>query len=624
MEVVGEKAIGSLELADCEVVISRGASFMALNARFQNSLPCVELQVSGYDVIRALHKCRSLYGPDNIAVIGSQNMVDGVQDVASGFGVNLLHFIATDENDTRNCLKKSLDQGVREVVGGALTHRVAKEFGIDVIIIESGESALRYAIEEAKRTALAVRQERAKSIRLHTILDSIHVSVIAVDAQGVITTCNTPAKVSLVQNRHPEAELIGRHISEVMPDSGISDVLESAAPQLGVVYQREKDAFVANFQPILMDNLVTGAVATFQEAISLQEIEGHIRSATYKKGHTARYTFNDCIGDSIAIQEALVKAIKFSRVDSNVILYGETGTGKEVFAQSIHNASARRAGLFVAVNCAALPESLLESELFGYVSGAFTGAARGGKMGLFEMAHGGTIFLDEVSEIPFALQGRLLRVLQEQKVMRLGHDRVLPIDVRVIAASNENLFDRAARGLFRLDLLYRLDVLHLNIPPLRERNKDIPVLAAKFLREFGLKLRGQSISLADEAAETLLLHDWPGNVRELMNMCERAAALASGQSIQPKDIYEVMDQFKSSCPLPVRSVPVAVDRAAPPPALDEILSLTGNNKTKAARLLGISRTTLWRRMRASGAQRLEATTALISSGKNIRRPQGRI
>ncbi len=598
VEVVGEKAIGSLELSDCDVVISRGASFMALNARFQNSLPCVELQVSGYDVIRALHKCRAAYGPDNIAVIGSQNMVDGVQDVAGGFGINLLHYIATNEEDTRGCLRESVAKGVRVVIGGALANRLAREFKVDVIIIESGETALLHAIEEAKRTALVARKERAEAVRLHTILDNIYESVIAVDAQGFITTCNTPARLSLDHDRNPRADLAGRHIAEVMPDSGIPEVLESAVPQLGAVYKKEKNTFVANLQPILVDNLVAGAVATFQEAVSLQEMEGRVRSTIHQKGHTARYTFNDCIGDSFAIQEAIAKAIKFSRVDSNIILYGETGTGKEVFAQSIHNASTRKGGPFVAVNCAALPESLLESELFGYVSGAFTGAARGGKMGLFEMAHGGTIFLDEVSEIPFSLQGRLLRVLQEQNVMRLGHDRVLPIDVRVIAASNKNLSDQAAQDLFRLDLLYRLDVLHLTIPPLRERSKDIPVLAADFLREFGLKLRGQPIYLSDEAAEVLLLHDWPGNVRELLNLCERVTALAGGQMLQPRDIYEALDQFKNSCPLPGNPVQTGLAQAAPARGLGEALALAGNNKTKAARILGISRTTLWRRLKA--------------------------
>lgn len=604
-EVVGEKAVSSLDLSDCDVVIGRGATYIALKERFQNSpnpLPCVELQVSGYDVIKALQECKAQCGARTIAVIGSQNMVDGVPDVAESLGFQLLHFIATNEDDTRRSLQASIDQGVRVIIGGGLVNRLAHEFGVSVFIIKSGETAILHAIEEAKRTAAVAMRERAIAVRMRTILDSVYEAIIAVDMDGLITVCNTPAKHSLgIQGKEAE-DLKGRHISEVMPGSLVQDVLESSIPQLGVVYKKDKNTFVKNLQPIMVDNKITGVVITFQEAVSLQEMEGKVRYTMHQKGHTARYTFNDCIGDSFAIQEALAKAIKFSRVGSNIILYGETGTGKEVFAQSIHNASPRKEGPFVAVNCAALPENLLESELFGYVSGAFTGAARGGKMGLFEMAHGGTIFLDEVSEFPVSLQGRLLRVLQEQRVMRLGHDRVLPIDVRVIAASNRDLSILAEQGLFRQDLLYRLDVLHITIPPLRERSKDISVLAAAFMRECGVRLRGHPMYMAEEAKEVLRMHDWPGNIRELFNMCERVCALANTHVVQPRDIYDAFDQFKTSCPLP-QYTPHNAEEAEHPAqqyTIEEALAMTRNNKTKAARLLGISRTTMWRRMRENG------------------------
>jgi transcriptional regulator with PAS, ATPase and Fis domain len=651
LEVVGEKAVSSLMLGDCDVVIGRGATYNALKEKYRgaaNAIPCVELQVSGYDVVMALQRCKDRYGTRMIAVIGSKNMVDGVQDVAKSMGFKLLHFIATNEEETRQSLRKSVENGLDIVIGGGLVNRLAYEFPVTVFIIQSGETALLHAIEEAKRTADVAMKERAVAVRMQTILDNIHEGVVAVDLNGCITVCNTPARLGL--GGVAGEELIGRNISTVMPGSAIRTVLENAVPQLGVIYKKDKNILVQNLQPILVNNTLAGVTITFQEAVSLQELEGKLRHTMHEKGHTARYTFNDCIGESFAIQEALARAIKFSRVNSNIILYGETGTGKEVFAQSIHNASVRREGPFVAVNCAALPENLLESELFGYVSGAFTGASRGGKMGLFEMAHGGTIFLDEVSEIPVTLQGRLLRVLQEQKVMRLGHDRVLPIDVRVIAASNKNLDKLAEQELFRQDLLYRLDVLHITIPPLRERGKDIPALASAFVREAGIRLRGQPVYLDPEAGEVLRLYEWPGNVRELYNICERICALSSSQVIQARDVYEAFDQFEASCPLPEYmllpdssyassaelpysarpeasfsprpeqphapssepSYPVRreqsyapypephLEERAPRLSLEKALALSGNNKSRAAQMLGISRTTLWRRMREAG------------------------
>ena len=287
---------------------------------------------------------------------------------------------------------------------------------------------------------------------------------------------------------------------------------------------------------------------------------------------------------------------KFSRVDSNVLIVGETGTGKELISQSCHNASLRKHGPFVAVNCAALPESLLESELFGYVEGAFTGAAKGGKPGLFELAHKGTIFLDEISEIPLKLQGRLLRVLQEREIMRLGHDRMIPIDVRVISATNQDLKRLAAEGKFRLDLLYRLDVLQIEVSPLRDRKEDIIELAFHFIKYFSRKCRKNVHKMSSEAQDLLRSYAWPGNVRELCNICERLVVLSDSENILATDVARVL---KPTDPLPQATSPPKA--TAEPKKLnwsqvEETLRLTDGNKAQAAKLLGISRTTLWRKL----------------------------
>jgi transcriptional regulator with PAS, ATPase and Fis domain len=255
------------------------------------------------------------------------------------------------------------------------------------------------------------------------------------------------------------------------------------------------------------------------------------------------------------------------------------------------------------VNCAALPENLLESEFFGYVTGAFTGASRTGKVGLFELAHRGTLFLDEVSEIPLSLQGRLLRVLQEREVMRLGDDRVIPVDVRIVAATNGNLKELADSGLFRQDLLYRLDVLSLRLPPLRDRREDIPLLVRFFLQRFGDFPENPQF-LAQNAEELLSRYEWPGNVRELRNICERLTVLSTAPHITEKEARLALALgFKASPSVgdsPEVKTGIPKMRNMQRELVTQALRQTCGNKRQAAQLLGISRATLWRKIRTYG------------------------
>ncbi|MGI6424651.1 MAG: sigma-54 interaction domain-containing protein [Tepidanaerobacteraceae bacterium] len=250
-----------------------------------------------------------------------------------------------------------------------------------------------------------------------------------------------------------------------------------------------------------------------------------MRRELYLKGHVAQHTFEDIITCSSIMEKAISEARQFAQAEAAVVITGETGTGKELFAQSIHNTSQRKGGHFVAVNCAAVPENLLESELFGYEEGAFTGARRGGKKGLFELAHDGTIFLDEIGELPLKLQARLLRVLQEKAVIRVGGDRVIPINVRIIAATHRNLEASVKNGTFRQDLYYRLNVLRLSLPPLRERKDDIPLLIDRLLEKICNKTAKKPPLLSDAVLKIFCSYHWPGNVRELQNILERLVVL---------------------------------------------------------------------------------------------------
>ncbi|HKM08575.1 MAG TPA: sigma 54-interacting transcriptional regulator, partial [Sphaerochaeta sp.] len=280
-----------------------------------------------------------------------------------------------------------------------------------------------------------------------------------------------------------------------------------------------------------------------------------------------------------------------------ILLVGETGTGKELFAQSIHRASTRLHGPFVAINCAALPESLLESELFGYVGGAFTGASKNGKMGLFELAHGGTLFLDEVSEMSPLLQGRLLRVIEEREIMRIGHDTVIPVDIRIIAATNRDIEEQVAQNKFRKDLFYRLDVLRLNIPPLRKRDKDSLVLMKHFLRQFDER-NGKTLHMFDPQVLPIILnHPWDGNIRQLRNLCERISVVVTGTVVSPQDLLTCLGRG-SECPqrLDIHEQQSECAQIA------QTLKNTNNNKSEAARALGMDRSTLYRKLRLYGIQ----------------------
>ena len=276
----------------------------------------------------------------------------------------------------------------------------------------------------------------------------------------------------------------------------------------------DKDLIVSVY-PLVNSGKFYGSMAIVKEFQEVEKKQHKIRNKLIGKGHRAKYTFDDIIGESLEINKSKEIAKRMARSDSSVLIHGETGTGKELFAQAIHNESSRRDYQFVAVNCGALPENILESELFGYEEGAFTGAKKGGKLGLFELAHRGTIFLDEIGEMPKSLQIKLLRVLQEKEIMRLGSDRIIDIDIRVIAASNKKLEELVKNGEFREDLYYRLKILPLNLPSLRERRDDIIDIFEHFKEVYEGRFR-----MTKEAEVSLLKHKWKGNIRELRNVAE--------------------------------------------------------------------------------------------------------
>ena len=332
-----------------------------------------------------------------------------------------------------------------------------------------------------------------------------------------------------------------------------------------------------------------GTLITTSSASKILQEERQLRKSLVRKSSAVKYTFRDIIAVNAEMRKKVDIAKKFSQAQSNVLITGETGTGKELFAHSIHSASGRMNQPFVAINCATLPETLLESELFGYEPGSFSGASREGKVGLFELAHQGTIFLDEIGEIPVALQAKLLRVLQEKEIRRIGSTTVIPVDVRVIAATNVNIQEQIAQGRFRSDLLYRLNALEIYIPPLRERPDDvIPLMEGQF-RIIASAMGKRVPQLSAEAQNILRRYAWPGNVRELRNICERLVVLNDAADVTAETLNELHVLFSDAVQPAAPAVSAAVTYQDTPLVLPTV-----KKKKDLAKELGVSRTTLWR------------------------------
>lgn len=330
------------------------------------------------------------------------------------------------------------------------------------------------------------------------------------------------------------------------------------------------------------------------DKLSSIEMELNMYKRTFEKINTAKYTVDDIIGDCSIMQDLKDSVRKVAKTNSNVLIMGESGTGKELFAHSIHAGSMRRKAPFVCVNCGSIPEQLIESELFGYEEGAFTGARKGGKIGLFPAAHGGTIFLDEIGELPLPMQVRLLRVLQDREIQRVGSNVREKVNVRVVAATNRNLYQMVKKGEFRSDLYYRLNVVTLHLPLLRERKEDLPLLIQMILSKISKKESLGAIEISREAMDHLLRYDWPGNVRELENVLERAINFTdAGEKIKAKNLPErITGSMVSRTVMPLKELMENTEKDA----IKDALLRCRNCKAKAANELGISRTTLYEKM----------------------------
>ncbi|CCO07393.1 sigma-54-dependent Fis family transcriptional regulator [Desulforamulus hydrothermalis] len=365
-----------------------------------------------------------------------------------------------------------------------------------------------------------------ESKRLEVIIESISQGIIAVDQNGLITHCNQEAEKL---TRRPKDKLIGFSVLDIWPHSPLADVIKTGQgykdKEEFYHHNNSKIHLLVSATPVLLNNRALGAVALFRD---LDEA----RKSAYAIASTERnLEINQIKGASSKINDLKNQALRVAQSNSTVLIIGESGTGKELFARAIHYASPRQDKPLVIVNCGAIPETLLESELFGYEEGAFTGARKGGRPGKFELADGGTIFLDEIGDLPLHLQVKLLHVLQRKQVERVGGNKVIPVDVRVIAATNRNLEAMCAKGEFREDLYYRLSVIPFSVPPLRERREDIEILMDHFLQKYRHLMGKQIRGFSEDIRKAFLAYHWPGNIRELENAVEYAVNMEPSEYI---------------------------------------------------------------------------------------------
>ena len=366
---------------------------------------------------------------------------------------------------------------------------------------------------------------QVRTEQLKAVMSSVSEGIVAIDASGIVTHYNPAAERILHLSRQ---QVIGNPLTKYLPvDLPLIETLRNGAAYNNreIVLEKTRSHYLASGRPIFdHSGRIIGAVSVLKDISEVREL---VQSVTGQMPAA----FNRIVHESNVMKRTLAMARTIACGDSTVLLRGETGTGKELFARAIHEASPRSSGMFVPINCAAIPDQLLESELFGYEAGAFSGAARGGKRGLFEYSNGGSILLDEVGELSSTLQAKLLRVLQDGKIRRVGGTEEIDVDVRVMAATHRNLEELMSRDLFRADLYYRLNVIPLFLPPLRERPEDIPLLVDFFLRRFAARAKKPAPMIGEAAIAKLIRYQWPGNIRELENVLERAVNLVDGPAI---------------------------------------------------------------------------------------------
>ncbi len=571
---------------EAKILISRGGTTKELMRCYPDKT-VVDIQASFTDISKAIEDLIAR-GCSKIAVITHENLIGHAASLLS-FGREMVEVIPCQSAaEIELAVNKCIAKGADGIAGCVIAVRAAQSLGAKSCFIDASAESIRQAISLALSFNAGFSQREQAAAQLRTLIDALEEGIVIFNQDHKPNYFNENAR---------------RIFAELPPESWH----EPLEHYLDDTHRHPHVINIAGRQVVLHTaKLPKGSgeiLAILQEGSFIEQSEKAMRVANYVKGFYAKVSFADLTFVDKDMQAVVALARKFALSDSTILISGETGSGKEGFAQSIHQTSKRSAMPFVSVNCASLPQGLIASELFGYVEGAFTGARRSGKKGLFELAQGGTIFLDEITELPLEVQSQLLRVLQEREVMRVGDDKVIPLDIRVICACNKSLLQLCQRGKFRYDLYYRINVLKLKIPALRQRPADILPLFTRFIAE-NLKLSPEKITIDPAAAALLKAYAWPGNVRELSNVAEVCSF--AGPHVGKHTVLQCLQSDDPT--LDGSASPLGLTLQLPPEAsAEEVLQLylqelaKTHNNSEMVSISGLSRTTIWRKLNAPAA-----------------------
>ncbi|WP_246893398.1 sigma 54-interacting transcriptional regulator [Clostridioides difficile] len=605
-----------------QAIIGRGGGYSLVIDTV--NVPVIPMNMKSTDLLRAIEIAKK-YSKKVVLILGDNEVSFDYVGWRNVISTEITEEWFESKYEIRSKVVKYIDQKDEVViVGGGLACSFARQYGIDSVFATASDESIREAVEYCKKLLDTLGEEKFNNEVLRNILDGIKDGVIAIDSNGSIILYNESAKNMLKVERK---SALNKYILDVFPKmEWMLDCLhEKEAVEDRKI--RNINNLIVNTRTTLIkvDNSTYGVLGIIQDITKLQNLERKIRFDLNQKGLYARYTFDDFLFKDKLTKEFIEEAKKIGKSDYTTLLYGESGSGKEIIAHSIHNISKRKDRPFVAINCATIAENLLESELFGYEEGAFTGARKGGKRGLFELAHGGTLFLDEINSLSFNIQTKLLRVIEERQIMRIGSDYIIPLDIRIIAATNESLTEKIVMGTFRADLFYRLSSLEINIPPLRDRREDIIPLFNNFVNEVlkddglnGINSIDENFVLTKDEIDKLYNYSWPGNVRELKTIAQKYVVTGkiklrqdrnfkTKQSLSNSEVDKFNSETTASAEVQDESIniskindgKISIDIKEVNKYVEEkiisMLFAQGLSKNEVAQVLGISRTSLWKK-----------------------------
>ncbi|EGT2203884.1 AAA family ATPase [Clostridioides difficile] len=605
-----------------QAIIGRGGGYSLVIDTV--NVPVIPMNMKSTDLLRAIEIAKK-YSKKVVLILGDNEVSFDYVGWRNVISTEITEEWFESKYEIRSKVVKYIDQKDEVViVGGGLACSFARQYGIDSVFATASDESIREAVEYCKKLLDTLGEEKFNNEVLRNILDGIKDGVIAIDSNGSIILYNESAKNMLKVERKCA---LNKYILDVFP---------KMEWMLDCLHEKEdvEDRKIRNINNLIVntrttlikvDNSTYGVLGIIQDITKLQNLERKIRFDLNQKGLYARYTFDDFLFKDKLTKEFIEEAKKIGKSDYTTLLYGESGSGKEIIAHSIHNISKRKDRPFVAINCATIAENLLESELFGYEEGAFTGARKGGKRGLFELAHGGTLFLDEINSLSFNIQTKLLRVIEERQIMRIGSDYIIPLDIRIIAATNESLTEKIVMGTFRADLFYRLSSLEINIPPLRDRREDIIPLFNNFVNEVlkddglnGINSIDENFVLTKDEIDKLYNYSWPGNVRELKTIAQKYVVTGkiklrqdrnfkTKQSLSNSEVDKFNSEMTASAEVQDESIniskindgKISIDIKEVNKYVEEkiisMLFAQGLSKNEVAQVLGISRTSLWKK-----------------------------